>query len=445
MFPEGISLSELSQYMQNVPQPVETPVYQDVSYFCADDWHAASSTGSYSCPSTGETQSCSTVSETGETCTVPHVLVDTKHETNYVAAWVSAKLADTPTRYTDDADPPMGYSLGAVTADELEILPGQTLYFRARLHEPADAGAQRFVFETLGDLSGIVDSSKLSLEQELIVQAAATHAPLKKAHINEELSGRSEFGTIEEPQFRFRFHTQRPFFQRVADRASGTVIPYRVEEAKLIHSDGREEHVPVDVAYGANGEWSLRVLETPRAYKPGRYTLDLAMTEGDARYTDTVDFYWGVLAMNTDKSPYQPGDTAHLSLAALDDSGNTNCDARLSLTITDPSGSSADVPVSPGGGCGPNNVTDIPDYVADYPVTEEGIYHATLSLLDGTGAVITSTADTFAASSTPRFTVEYERAQQEFKENPEALERVQKEYDAARAALIKSAKRKGSA
>jgi hypothetical protein len=161
----------------------------------------------------------------------------------------------------------------------------------------------------------------------------------------------------------------------------------------------------VDVAYGENGEWSLRVLETPRAYKPGRYTLDLAMTEGDLRYTDTVDFYWGVLAMNTDKSPYQPGDTAHLSLAALDDSGNTNCDARLSLTITDPSGSSADVPVSPGGGCGPNNVTDIPDYVADYPVTEQGIYHATLSLLDGTGAVITSTADTFAASSTPRFTV----------------------------------------
>lgn len=42
-------------------------------------------------------------------------------------------------------------------------------------------------------------------------------------------------------------------------------------------------------------------------------------------------------------------------------------------------------------------------------------------------------------------TAEYERAQQEFKENPEALERVQKEYDAARAALIKSAKRKGSA
>jgi hypothetical protein len=191
----------------------------------------------------------------------------------------------------------------------------------------------------------------------------------------------------------------------VADAFTGTVVPYHIEDAKLIHSDGDEEHVPVDVEYGQNGDWTLKVEKTPRAYKPGRYTLALSMIEGSQTYQDTVDFYWGVLAMNTDKTPYQPGDMARLSLAALDQNGDTLCDARLSLSIVAPSGDRADVPVSPGGGCGKNNVTELPDYVAEYPVSETGSYQMILSMLDPSGAVITSTADAFESTSTPRFTI----------------------------------------
>ncbi len=405
MFPEGTSLTDLSQFMQNVPQPVDTPVYKDVSYFCAAPWIAATTSEGFVCPASGEIQGCESVSATGETCTVAHVQVDTQHDTRYVAAWVDVPLSGSVRQYEDDADPPTGYALAAATDKELAILPGQTLYLRLTL-AAREGGAQRFALEALGGVGGGLDSSKLALEHDLLISAAATHAPLKKARINEELSGRTDFASVEEPQFRFRFHTQRPFFQRVLDRATGTVIPYHVDEAKLIHADGEEEHVAVDVEYAQNGEWSLKVEQTPRAYRPGRYTLHVSMTEGDETYEDTVDFYWGVLALNTDKSPYQPGDTAHLSLAALDDDGNTLCDARLSLSITDPSGSVAEVPVSPGGGCGRNNVTELPDYVADYPVNEQGAYRVTLSMLDETGAVITSTADAFAATSTPRFTIE---------------------------------------
>src|SRR6185312_8195623 len=122
----------------------------------------------------------------------------------------------------------------------------------------------------------------------------------------------------------------------------------------------------------------------------------------------SVEFYWGVLALNPDQTVYEPGQTAHLSISALDDDGNTVCDASLDLAVTTPSGQQIDVPVASGGGCGANNVTTLPDYVAEYTPQEPGTYTLTLSYLDQSGAVINSSTDEFEVDQNVPFIVQRE-------------------------------------
>ena len=53
-------------------------------------------------------------------------------------------------------------------------------------------------------------------------------------------------------------------------------------------------------------------------------------------------------------------------MAALRDDGHTICDANLNLEIVSPSGDWVSVTVERSGQCGPDNVTDVPDYFAYY-------------------------------------------------------------------------------
>ncbi len=75
----------------------------------------------------------------------------------------------------------------------------------------------------------------------------------------------------------------------------------------------------------------VTVALTPQTeFRPGKYTLLVTDKEG---YRSEQDFRWGVLAINTNKSIYQPGQTAALSFAVLDDVGDMVCDAKVVLTI----------------------------------------------------------------------------------------------------------------
>ena len=76
--------------------------------------------------------------------------------------------------------------------------------------------------------------------------------------------------------------------------------------------------------------------EKIREFKPGLYKLKVKLETADSIFFLEQDFSWGVLAINTSKSIYSPGEKAYLQMAVLRDDGYTACDASLQLEIRNP-------------------------------------------------------------------------------------------------------------
>lgn len=128
------------------------------------------------------------------------------------------------------------------------------------------------------------------------------------------------------------------------------------------------------------------VVDKPdRQFRPGKYTLRVTVLANKAKVVFSQDFTWGVLAINTDKSVYHPGDVSYLQMGVLDDNGDTICDADLHMTIVSPLGNISVLDTSDGSivrepQCGHNNIISVPDYYANYASTNEfGIYSITLT------------------------------------------------------------------
>lgn len=129
---------------------------------------------------------------------------------------------------------------------------------------------------------------------------------------------------------------------------------------------------PVDLPYTISeigGKTTIRVNKSSRYFRPGKYQLQVELLKDDKIYLATQEFTWGVLAINTNKSIFLPNETAYLQMAALRDDGHTICDAKLHLEIQNPNFkiqilSTEDGTIQYSGKCGPDNVTDVPDYFA---------------------------------------------------------------------------------
>lgn len=273
-------VQDVSRYMRNVPVATTTPIYHDVTYYCEDGWQpigvggrtpsqgssvsstttsTASSTSPFTCRKTSETLACSAVTDGALNCLVPRVLVDTATSTEYVSTWVPAQLSEFPDKdqAVKKALPP-GYSIAVSTKDEFELLPGQTAYLKITLATP-DTGARRFVLSVKGEkLFGDAHSLRLKDEDSWRLQSKAAKREARK-HVNDQVSTKSDFATDELPSFHFKFKTQRGFFTRVKDFLTRTNVPFRVERARLIRTDGEEERVPIDIGYDKNGEWELKL------------------------------------------------------------------------------------------------------------------------------------------------------------------------------------------
>jgi len=127
-------------------------------------------------------------------------------------------------------------------------------------------------------------------------------------------------------------------------------------------------------------------------FRPGKYSIHIIDSDGTS---STQDFTWGVLAMNTDKSMYLPQETAHMSIAVLDEKGEMVCDANVSLEITDPAGnktllSTATKTITVNPQCLSHAFSLVPDYEASYHISQQGHYAMTLSATTKNG---TSTID----------------------------------------------------
>ncbi|MDC1205571.1 LamG domain-containing protein, partial [Candidatus Pacebacteria bacterium] len=228
-------------------------------------------------------------------------------------------------------------------------------------------------------------TDEIEYERELLLPA-----------INELEVSLTDFAAGAEPEFHFTFQSQRNFIVRTFNNLFNRQS-FIVENVSLVHPiDGVVEDAKFAVTYHEDLSWSLKMVSKPQELKPGKYQLSIEINENEKIYVDTLEFYWGVLAINTNKSMYESGEDVSLQMAALTDRGDTLCDADLRLSITTPNYTIHHIPVEQGGDCGDNNVTDVPDYISSFVDTHElGVYQISLSHYNKAGVQVHHTADTF--------------------------------------------------
>jgi len=144
--------------------------------------------------------------------------------------------------------------------------------------------------------------------------------------------------------------------------------------------------IKADVSIDKNKKELLIRPEDVPNFTPGLYKLSLQLRTIDGVVNINQDFTWGVIAVNTNKSIYQPGETAKIGIGVLDDKGNTLCKTglfdkvdALSMEVIDPQGKQTefslnDNTIQDSGHCGPETVTNLADFQSTYTTTTPGIY-----------------------------------------------------------------------
>jgi hypothetical protein len=149
------------------------------------------------------------------------------------------------------------------------------------------------------------------------------------------------------------------------------------------------------------------VIDPIRNFTPGLYSLEVIVTnpltgEQTPMYQQ---FAWGVLAMNTDKDRYAPGETVHVDFGVLDNRGEIVCNAELTLVVTASGGvartfSMEDETITKSDTCGNKEAGFIePDFFANVEFAEAGDYTLTLTAQTPNGIRSISSALTVEENS----------------------------------------------
>ena len=228
----------------------------------------------------------------------------------------------------------------------------------------------------------------------------------ERSHVDKLLTTKREFSIHQQPGFQFQYTPQSNSLMQGIRNAFG-VAPFSVTKVTLKHPLFGESDADYDIGYGDNNVWSLTLKNTKEHLHPGKYTLHVEIEEGGATYTDEFDFYWGVLAINYNKSVFTPNETAQISIGALSDNGNTICDAPLKLWVTPPSGTESEIPVTPSSVCKGNNVVDVPDYTASYKFeSATGTYAIKLVRFDENGNIASQVTDSISVEDSVPIIIE---------------------------------------
>jgi len=212
----------------------------------------------------------------------------------------------------------------------------------------------------------------------------------------EMLSSQKDFKINEKGEIRFKYKKNKEkLLSKVGEFLGWTSywsdIDLRVE---LIGAGNKALNVQPTIFFEDDGEFVIKLPDLPADFQPGKYAIKFTISDNSGDVPETIelsrDFSWGVLALNYDKATYLPNERAYLQMAALDDGGHTLCDANLILKITSPNGivkelntASGTIALSPA--CGPETVTDVPDYFAYYDVAEAGQYAIELTAITKNG------------------------------------------------------------
>lgn len=159
----------------------------------------------------------------------------------------------------------------------------------------------------------------------------------------------------------------------------------------IIRTDQKDATIAATIKKVNEGTFEL-VVPKQETLTAGKYTLAVSAKESIIyNRTITQDFTWGVLAFNTNKSTYTPGEKAKLSFGVVDDHGHTICYAKIEVSITNPSNQQTTVSTENGSihkspECRGDSFTLLPDYSTEYQTTTSGTYqmHVTATTPNGT-------------------------------------------------------------
>ncbi|MBY0310038.1 DUF2341 domain-containing protein [Patescibacteria group bacterium] len=208
------------------------------------------------------------------------------------------------------------------------------------------------------------------------------------------------------PSFTLSYAPQDGFLRRMWNAVFSENI-YSVDSVRLTDAFGEVVDVPVSIEYHDETTWIVHFKGRPQKLVAGKYALSISINENDHIYVDSFEFYWGVLAVNSTKTMYGPGERVRLQMAALTDRGDTICDANLELKIIDPNNAISEVPVVQSGACGKNNVTNIPDYESQFGDTNTpGRYTVQLTHRNAAGSVVHVIEDFFEVHEYIPFDIE---------------------------------------
>ena len=252
-------------------------------------------------------------------------------------------------------------------------------------------------------LSGLyLDALWLELETETITRddlyarsKGNELSHMKSPRVHEFVSEKRDFTRFENPVFNLRYVSQRNRTVEALREFLGQK-KMKVQKIDVKHNASGLVGVTPEVTVTKDGLVSIAIPEEERLkMKPGLYTVEIELSEGGKMVTDSFDFQWGLLAINSNKTDYQFNETAEISLGALTPNGNTLCSANLRLYVINPLGSVSVVPVNQSGQCNGNNVIDVPDYTSQILLDDVGEYELYLERLGDDGQVISHTGMRF--------------------------------------------------
>ncbi|MFZ1721290.1 MAG: hypothetical protein WAU07_02180 [Microgenomates group bacterium] len=181
----------------------------------------------------------------------------------------------------------------------------------------------------------------------------------------------------------------------------------KTDDIRLAVKNSSGQEYDVDAQLRQVGENVVVTILPTSSLSPGKYSLVVADVDGAE--VAQKQFWWGVLAINTNQSVYKPDEEVDFSIGVLDSQGEMVCDAIVSLEIIHQESSLKHVLSTENGEIGVNQECEVygltfnPDYAAKLKVGEIGLY--TLRLQATTAEGTYAITDSFEVQESPEFIV----------------------------------------
>jgi hypothetical protein len=142
-------------------------------------------------------------------------------------------------------------------------------------------------------------------------------------------------------------------------------------EAFLTLPDGSVKQIDAKrIKKAGNGKFTVEAA-MPRSFKAGTYSITIRASDGTETAEETMQFEWGLIALNTRKSIYKPGETAEFEIVVLDKESYGVPSAEVTLSITQPDGNNVILSTA---NSLVKETTTKGIYIADFTVPMEGTY-----------------------------------------------------------------------